>query len=211
MLEKLVLGSYFVNCYLVGSDRTKEIFVIDPGADAESIIVKIEELKARPIAILLTHAHADHTMALRQVKKYFDVPLWYNEKEYKAFIRTKADKSLNEGDVLEIDSIKLHVLETGGHSPGSVSIYTKDIAMFRGNTYDGVVFTGDLVFRRSVGRTDEVGCDGPLLIANIKNKIMHNPELTNNFLILAGHLGITTIGEERAFYQQHPAFGSKLL
>jgi len=205
MLEKIIVGSFFTNCYFIGSDATRNVFVIDPGAESKKIIATIECLKAIPVGSILTHGHPDHAGALKKIKKKFGVPLLYNEKEYKSTIRFKADQWLIEGDIIEIDSIKLRVLETGGHSPGGISLYTRDIRVFKEKSYDGVIFTGDLLFRRSIGRTDAEGCDGELLCSNIRDKIMYNPDLTDNFLILSGHMGITTIGEERAFnpYREH--------
>jgi len=205
MLEKIIVGSFFTNCYLIGSDVTRKVIVIDPGAEPEKIIATIEFLNVVPIAIILTHGHPDHAGALKKIRKKYGVPFLCNEKEYKSTIRAKAERWLNEGDIIKVDSIKLRVLETGGHSPGGISLYTRDIRKFRKKSYDGVIFTGDLLFRRSVGRTDAEGCDGELLCSNIRDKIMYNPDLTDDFLILSGHMGITTIGEERAInpYREH--------
>ena len=87
--------------------------------------------------------------------------------------------------------------------------FTKDIHEFGGNNYDGVIFTGDLLFRRSKGIDDGVGCDKALLNNNLREKIMYNPDLTDNFLVLPGHEGETTIDEERSLNPFGKEFLSK--
>lgn len=196
-LEKIIVGMFGTNSYLIGSQSNNEVYIIDPGAQADLIIGKIRELNAKPIGIILTHGHPDHTGALKELKTMFNIPLLYNKKEYKNPILIEANHWLKEGDTLNIGNITLHILETGGHSPGGISLYTKDITSFRGNKYDGIIFTGDLIFRRSIGRTDLVDGNRMQLFENIFNKIIYNPEFTESFLILAGHMGLTTIGEEK--------------
>jgi glyoxylase-like metal-dependent hydrolase (beta-lactamase superfamily II) len=175
------------------------VVIIDPGAEPETIINAINEIGAKPIAILLTHAHFDHTMKLGTVKRKFRVPLMYNKKEFDSGIYSQkmADKWLKEGDAIKIGEITLYVLETPGHSPGSLIFYSKDVKEYNGKKIDGVIFTGDLLFRGSIGRTDLQGGSSELLFSSIKNKIMRNPELSDNFLVLPGHMGNTSIRIER--------------
>ncbi len=104
---------------------------------------------------------------------------------------------MNEGDFISIGQITLNVLETPGHSPGSLCFYTKDVKEYEGHPIDGIIFSGDLIFRRSIGRSDFGGGNPNLLFSSIKNKIMHNPEITDKFLIFSGHMGATSVGEER--------------
>ena len=159
----------------------------------------LESHQLEPKGIVLTHAHRDHTGAVRRLMRLSDarITLYYHQQGYRHPFRKKADKWLAEGDLLSLGRITLHVLETAGHSPGGISLYTTDVRTFRGVHYDGVVFTGDLIFRRSLGRTDITGGEKQLLFDNIRSKLMYHPPLSDNFLILAGHLGITTIGEEK--------------
>lgn len=207
ILEKLTVGIFGCNCYLIGSRLRKEIFIIDPGAQSELILDKIHQLKVKPKGIILTHGHPDHTGALASIKDEYDIPVLYNKGEYKKPISTKADRWLNEGDIFSIGNLQLHVLETGGHSIGGISLYTKDITNFRGKNYDGIIFTGDLIFRRSVGRTDLSEGNRQRLFENISQKIIYNTDLSEDFLILAGHMGLTTIKEEK---QLNP-FGKSFL
>lgn len=208
ILKKLLVSSSwfsgdndsFTNCYLIGSRRTREVFVIDPGGSPDIIINKIYELECIPVAIILTHTHIDHRDALDELKKEFNPPIFYNKNEMECFRKLKkmkADKWIGENDILTIDQINLHVLETGGHSPGSLSLYSYNIKKYKRKNYEGIIFTGDLILKNSIGRTDIRGGDYELLCSNIKNKIMYNPRLSDKFLILAGHREITTIKAEK--------------
>ena len=197
ILERLIVGPLGTNSYIFGSD--KKVVIIDIGGDPDIIINTIEKLDLEPIAILLTHGHYDHTLKVGKILRYFNIPLMFNKKEFDfgIFTHKTADKWLSEGDSMEIGAITLHVLETPGHSPGALSYYSKDLKEFEGRQIDGVVFTGDLIFRGSIGRSDLRGGDPHLLFSSIKTKIMYNPEITDNFLICPGHMGITYVGEER--------------
>ncbi|MBD3216307.1 MAG: MBL fold metallo-hydrolase [Candidatus Lokiarchaeota archaeon] len=201
ILKKLIVGPIGTNCYIFGSESTREVVIIDPGGDAKDIINAVEDLNAKPIAVLLTHGHFDHSMKVGRIKRHFEIPLKYNKKEYDSGIysQKKADKWLNEGDIIKIGDINLHVLETPGHSPGALSYYTPDVKEYNGQYIDGLIFTGDLLFRRSIGRTDIGGGDQQQLFSSIKNKIIKNPEITNDFLVFPGHMGKTTIAEEKQY------------
>ena len=195
ILKKLIVGSIGTNCYVFGSD--KEVVIIDPGGDPEMIISTIEELGVTPIAILLTHEHFDHTTGVEGVLNRYKIPLMYSKNGFRRYVQ-EANKRLAEGDEIKMNNISLRVLETPGHSRGGVCYYTKEVKEIDGKKIDGIIFTGDLLFRRSIGRTDIGGGNQTELFSSIKNKIMYNPELTDNFLVLPGHMGITSIGEERS-------------
>ena len=199
ILKKLIVGALGTNCYIFGSSKTKEVVIIDPGGEASAIIKEVKNLDAKPIAVLLTHGHFDHTMKVGNIIKHFAIPLMYSKKEYDSGIYNtrEADKWLNEGDIIEINNLSLKVLETPGHSPGSLAFYTKDIKEVDGKKCEGIIFTGDLLFRRSIGRSDIHGGNQQQLFLSIKNKIMYNPKLSDNFLVFPGHMGNTSIGEER--------------
>lgn len=199
ILRKLVVGALATNCYIFGSDVTKEIVIIDPGGDDDRIIEVIEELDVKPIAILLTHGHFDHTLKVGKIKRQYKIPLMYNKKEKDSgiFSNKDADNWLQEGDIIDVGELKLHVLETPGHSPGSLCFYSDDVSEYEDQKIDGILFSGDLIFRQSIGRSDFEGGDQNLLFSSIKHKIMYNKSLTDNFLICSGHMGLTTIGFER--------------
>ncbi len=200
IFKKLIVGQLGTNCYIFGSDKTKEIVVIDPGGNSEAIIRNIDELNGKPIAVLLTHGHFDHTTKVGKMMRHFQIPLMYNKKEYDSgtFKQKEANRWLVEEDEIKIGEINLLTLETPGHSPGSLCFYTSDVNKFRGNEISGVVFTGDLLFRGSIGRSDFPGGNQNLLFESIRKKIMHNKGINDNFIVCPGHMGLSTVGEEKA-------------
>jgi len=199
ILKKLIVGALGTNCYIFGSSKVKKGVIIDPGAEANQIIKVIEETGVEPIGIVLTHGHFDHCQKVGKVKRHFDIPLMFNKKEYDSgvFNRKSADRWLKEGDVIDVGELTLHVLETPGHSPGGLSLYSKDVKELNGQKIDGIIFTGDLLFRRSIGRSDVPGGNQSVLFSSIKNKIMYNSDITDDFLVFPGHMGTTSVGEER--------------
>ena len=200
IFEKLIVGQLGTNCYIFGSDKTNELVVIDPGGNAEAIISKIDELRGKPIAVLLTHGHFDHTTKVGKILRHFQIPLMFNKKEYDfgTYKQKEADRWLVEGDDIEIGEITLHTLETPGHSPGSLCFYSPDVDKFRGNDIDGIIFTGDLIFKGSIGRSDFSGGNQNLLFESIRKKIMHHKGINDNFIVCPGHMGLSTVREERA-------------
>ncbi len=199
ILQKLIIGNLGTNSYIFGSNETREVVIIDPGAEANKIIDSIEKLKSKPIAILLTHGHYDHILAAGDVQNFFEIPLMFNKKEFDSgiFNKKNADRWLKDGDFINIGEITLKVVETPGHSLGSLCFYSTDPKEYEGQKIDGIIFTGDLIFRRSIGRSDLRGGNSEQLFSSIKNKIMYNPEITDNFLLFPGHMDISTVGEER--------------
>jgi len=200
IFKKLIVGALGTNCYIFGSNKTKEVVVIDPGGNADAIINSIDELKGKPVAVLLTHGHFDHTTKVGKIMRHFQIPLMYNRKEYDSgtFKQKEANRWLVEGDIINVGEINLLTLETPGHSPGSLCFYSSDVDKFRGNEIGGIVFTGDLLFRGSIGRSDFPGGNQNLLFESIRKKIMHNKGITDNFIVCPGHMDLSTVGEERA-------------
>jgi glyoxylase-like metal-dependent hydrolase (beta-lactamase superfamily II) len=199
ILKRLIVGPLGTNCYLFGSEITGEIVIIDPGGDATRIIKEVENMNAIPVAVLLTHGHFDHTLKVKRLLTHFQIPLMYNKKEFdsKIFTGTEANRWLEEGDTLTIGEITLRTLETPGHSPGSLCFYTNDVKNFNNQNIEGILFSGDLLFQGSIGRSDIGGGNQNQLFRSIKEKIMYNKELSDNYLVFPGHMGSTSIGEER--------------
>ena len=196
ILKKLVVGPIASNCYIVGSEATKEGMIIDPGADAYAILKKVRELGLKIKLIVLTHRHPDHVGAAGQVKeatgaevaahveaaKYLpQSPSYIFEPPYQA--SPYPDRLLKGGDSVDIDDLHFTVLHTPGHTPDGISLV--------GN---GVVFTGDTLFNYGIGRYDLVDGNYRQLMDSIHNKLMVLPDDTR---VYPGHGPDTTIGTER--------------
>ena len=196
ILETLPLGAYQANCYLYASTKTKRGFVIDPGGEPDVILKRISELGLDIEAIILTHGHPDHTDALLQVQAGISVPVWLHEnavsdlanKQMYAFLGFNFnsichDRLLHDSNILGQGDDKLTVLHTPGHTPGCICLHGM-----------GVVFTGDTLFARSIGRTDMPGGDPYTILDSIKTKLMTLPDETQ---VYPGHGPSSTIGSER--------------
>ncbi len=198
ILEILTVGALETNCYILGEEKTKQCVVIDPGGDFEIIEEHLNKLRLKVKYIILTHGHVDHIGALSQLKKATKAEILIHSKDSAMLydpnqnlsifsgdeiIATKADKALEEGDAIECGGIKLEVLHTPGHTPGSISLLT-----------DKMIFTGDALFCGSIGRTDFPGSSYQKLIRSIKDKILSKED---ELIIYPGHGPSSTIGEER--------------
>lgn len=195
IIRRIPAGMYAANCYIIMDDESRETAVIDPGGDSDDIINCIKELKCIVKYILLTHARADHTGAVDQIREIFNVPVCVNAEDKKMiadkafmFGSYKEDKEkdieLNDGDMLKIGKIKIKCLKTPGHTPGGMCFLLDDDA----------VITGDTLFAGSVGRTDFAGGDSEAIIKSIKSKLM---VLNDHIEVLPGHGVESTIGRER--------------
>ncbi len=195
-LEIMPFGT---NCYLVGSNQTRDGMVIDPAGDGARIMSNIGELGLNIGLVVITHAHPDHIGAIRHIVGSTGASLAVHTTEgviLQRYIHSQPvglvtdskshpvpDKLLNDSDSLVIGDLKFQVLHTPGHSAGGICIVGH-----------GVVFSGDTLFSMSIGRTDGPGGDYNLLISNIKNKLL---VLSDETVVLPGHGPKTTIGRER--------------
>ena len=197
LVKKTVLGVYQENAYVIVDDATRDALIIDPGDEGESLVRYLESLKINLKAILLTHGHVDHVGAVDAVKDAFSVPVYISEIDMKfieqrkmAFGKMKrADFFLKEGDEFIFAGKKVQIIETPGHSRGSLSYYV-----------DGLLFSGDVLFQNSVGRTDLPGGNMEELLYSIKEKLMKLPGETRVF---PGHGPETTLAMEKAFNGYH--------
>jgi len=203
ILKALELGPFASNCYIVGSEKTKEGMIIDPGTEAETIMESVRQLGLSIKLIVATHAHPDHIMALHQVEEATEAPFAMHEAEASGGIvqamagmlgmlmtgsfgaPPKPERLLKDGDIIEVGDLRFAVLHTPGHSPGGISLYGH-----------GVVFSGDTLFNFGIGRTDFPGCSYTELMDSIHNKLMALPDET---VVLPGHGPQTTIATERKY------------
>jgi hydroxyacylglutathione hydrolase len=200
IIDILELGPFFVNCYIVGDPETKIGFIIDPGWDTEKIISHVNQLGLTIENIIITHGHADHIVVLDEVRLHFGARVLIGEKDAPMLLDSNAnlsaftgeqlqtrpaDKTLHEGDIISAGNLQFKVLDTPGHSPGSISLYGH-----------GVVFTGDALFLGSIGRTDFPGSSQETLLESIHQKLLTLPDDT---IVYSGHGPDTTIGQEKNF------------
>ena len=189
------------NCYLLSAEGSDRALIVDPGDEADRILAAVDELGVTVEGILLTHCHFDHIGAVAPVARETGAPVWCPEIEvpvladimsfvpfpgigpYESY---EADESVSGGERLELAGFEIDVLFTPGHSPGHVTYSIPDQA---------ALFSGDVLFQGSVGRTDLPGGDWATLLESIRGLVDGHPEETT---VYPGHMGITTLGAERA-------------
>ena len=200
-VEMLTVGQVAENCFLVRPQGGDRLIVIDPGEEAERILAAVEATGAGVEAILITHCHFDHVGAVAPVAKAtgapvycpeFEVPIladimrWVPWEGFGPYESYEADEVVNGDETLELAGLELEVVHTPGHSPGHVTYAVRG---------EPAIFSGDVLFRGSVGRTDLPGSDGPTLLASLGKQLDTFPDET---VVHPGHMGLTTIGAERA-------------
>ena len=196
LIKCFTVGSYETNCYIVSDEETLECAVIDPGADGSTILNYLEEARLVCRAILLTHGHFDHTGAVEALMEETGAPLYMHEADngvtiggdYYRFSAPEGTRFYKNGDILVLGSLSFTVLETPGHTPGSVTLLLS-------GTEDGdrALFTGDTLFRDSCGRTDFPGGSTDEILRSLKRLAA----LPGDYEVYPGHMGATTLERER--------------
>jgi len=198
----LTVGSLETNAYILAEEISGEAVVIDPGAEGDRIAEIVRQHGWNLKAIWLTHAHFDHLGGIGALLRSFSPPppvalhpedcwLWREKGGADLFgveiedLAEAPDMGLYHGDVLEIGKAFCEVRHTPGHTPGHVAFYCPE---------DAALFSGDLIFRGSVGRTDLPGGDWDALLESIHTQVFTLPDETR---IFPGHGPITTVGEEK--------------
>ncbi len=176
---QVYMGSYPVKCYLLTCKATGDTAVIDTGANPNALISKASQLGVRPTKILLTHTHPDHAGGLSVLDRTYGCPTWVDRDEL-APTGSRDLKRVQEGDVIELGKLKIHVIETPGHTPGGCS--------YRINNS---VISGDVIFAGSMGRAN---VSFEKLYHSIVKKLLVLPDQTGLF---PGHGPATTVGEEK--------------
>ncbi|WP_017554325.1 MBL fold metallo-hydrolase [Heyndrickxia coagulans] len=199
--KQLPVGPIQTNCYILWNHE-KDCLIFDPGAEFERLHAFIGENALNPLAVLLTHAHFDHIGALDAVRDAYKIPAYIHQKEEMwlgdpgqngshffgmgEISARGAEKLIAGEDMLKIGSFSLQVLETPGHSPGSVSYWLPD---------HNIVFSGDALFFGSIGRTDLPGGNHGVLQESIHTKLL---VLHPDTIVFPGHGPQTTIGDEKS-------------
>src|SRR3712207_4399273 len=194
------VGPVAENAYLVRAEGSDLALMIDPGEEADRLLGAVRELGVELDAILLTHTHFDHVGAVAPVAEKTGAEVWVPviEKDVLAnimdyvpwpgfgpFKSYDAEHTLEGGEKLELAGFEIDVLFTPGHSPGHVTFSIPD---------EQAIFSGDVLFQGSVGRTDLPGGDWPTLLASIRSLVDTLPEETT---VYPGHMGITSLGAEK--------------
>jgi len=188
------------NCFIAGCEDTHEAVVVDPGDEADRILLSLAESKLKAKYILNTHGHFDHVAANKKMKGATGADLIIHALDAPMLSQISAgasmwglsaddspppDQTVAEGDIINFGNLSLKVLHTPGHTQGGISFYA-----------DGCVFVGDTLFAGSIGRTDFAGGNFETLIASIREKLFR---LADDTRVLTGHGPETTIGSEKQY------------
>ena len=192
LIKSFTLGHVQTNCYVVTDEKTLECAVIDPGAEANTIMRYLEENRLKCRCILLTHGHFDHTGAVEDIRKETDAQVYMSAGDVRRKITEigykyappKGTDFFVEGDTVQVGSLVFEVIETPGHSQGSVCFRCGD-----------ALFTGDTLFRDSCGRTDLPASNPNDMLRSLRKLA----ELPGDYEVYPGHMEDTTLERERRF------------
>jgi glyoxylase-like metal-dependent hydrolase (beta-lactamase superfamily II) len=199
MVRGIVVGVFAENCWIIGSRKTREGIAIDPGDQPEEIMALAKDMGLNIKLIANSHAHIDHILGVRGVQEATGARFLLHPQELEIARGVagaasellgqavepppEPDALLADGDEVEVEGVKLKVIHTPGHTPGSLSFYT-----------EGMLFSGDTLFRGSIGRTDLQGGDYGQEMSSIVDRLL---ELPDDTIVLPGHMQETKIGIER--------------
>lgn len=200
-------GPFMVNTYLVYDENAMKGFIIDPGSDIGPLLDHCDGNRITVESIIATHTHIDHIAGVGEVQRRYGIPFYCSERE-KDFIQNvsvqarmfgvkdpgipKIDRFLPDSGSVKLGGYELELFHTPGHSPGSLSFYSRE---------NSIVFSGDALFNMSIGRTDLPGGSYEELIRSIEEKLFTLPDETT---VYPGHGPSTTIGSEK---RMNPFFG----
>lgn len=198
--ETMPVGLLQCNCTVLGNEKSLEAIVVDPGADLPKIMAVVAKHGLTVRKIVVTHAHIDHIAGAQQLKQLTGAPIFYNQNDLPLVTMmdvqagwlgvatpqvSAPDGDLTGGQTVTVDGLVAEVLHTPGHTQGSLCLYLPE---------HNLLLAGDTLFAGSVGRTDLPGGDTRMLIHSIRSELLPLPEQT---VVVPGHGGETTIGEER--------------
>ena len=207
-------GPWGTNCYVVATGPGAECVVVDPGNDAaQGVAEVVREHNLKPVSILVTHGHIDHMWCVAPVAGTYDSTAWIHPEDRHLLTDPMAGispetasmllgqkvefaepddvRELADGQHLELAGLELVVDHTPGHTRGSVTFRTP----YGQRDVSEVMFSGDLLFAGSIGRTDLPGGDHPTMLRSLRDKVLTLPD---DIVVLPGHGEQTSIGRERA-------------
>jgi len=198
--EILPVGMLQCNCSIFGDETSREAIVIDPGDEIDQILAVLAKHGLKVQAIIITHAHIDHIGGAQKLKAATAAPVYMNAADQELYDhldmqaawlgmrtpeRTEVDVPAREGDVVKLGPADFHILQTPGHTQGSISLWIPQ---------EGKLIAGDTLFKDSIGRTDLPGGDHQQILRSIHGKLL---KLEDPTVVIPGHGPNTTIGRER--------------
>jgi glyoxylase-like metal-dependent hydrolase (beta-lactamase superfamily II) len=207
-------GPWATNCYVVATGPGSECVVVDPGKDAAPGVADVVlEHRLKPVAVLVSHGHIDHMWCVAPVSGAYDATAWIHPRDRHLLADPMAAMSpdtagmllggrfefaepddvaeLTDGQTLELAGLTFAVDHTPGHTEGSVTFRTP----YHQDDVSALMFSGDLLFAGSIGRTDLPGGDHPTMLRSLREKVL---PLDDDIVVLPGHGEQTSIGRERA-------------
>jgi hydroxyacylglutathione hydrolase len=196
----LPVGILQCNCSIFADEQGREAIVIDPGDEIEKITAILDKHHLRVTAIVITHAHIDHIAAAQKLRVLTHAPVYMDERDQALLNmldaqanwlgvetppRTDIDVHANDSTVLHLGGSSFQVLQTPGHTPGSLSLWIAG---------EKKLLAGDTLFRDSIGRTDLPGGNSRQILSSIKTRLLNLPDET---VVIPGHGQMTTVGREK--------------
>lgn len=201
-IKTYVLGGISTNCYVIYHEGKKEAVIVDPADNGAFLLNKCRELGVEPTAILLTHGHFDHILAVEDIRRVFHCQVYAHVDEERLLedssmnlsgtlgierMELSADEFLRDGQVIHLLGDEWKVLATPGHTAGSVCYYLES---------EQVLISGDTLFYESMGRTDLPTGSSSAIVKSITEKLFVLPDDT---MVYPGHGDPTTIGYEKKY------------
>jgi glyoxylase-like metal-dependent hydrolase (beta-lactamase superfamily II) len=199
-IKKLEVGKLATNCYIVVHKETEDAIIIDPGDDAEYIISVLQREQLTPKQIIATHGHFDHVLGVLEIKLAYDIPFFIHKAD-EFLLKRAVDSSdyftgiksdpvpmpdgyIDETSKIILSDVEFSILETPGHTPGSISLFNKD---------EKVLFVGDVIFKEGVGRTDFSYSD----FNKLKESIGILTKLKDKYTVYPGHEDTFSLDESQ--------------
>jgi glyoxylase-like metal-dependent hydrolase (beta-lactamase superfamily II) len=198
--EIIPVGPLQCNCSIIGDENTREAMVIDPGDEVDDLLAVVHKHNLQVKQIVITHAHIDHVGGAMKLRAATGAPILLNQNDYAllkmldvqaAWIgvpqpgEVAIDRSITTGESVSAGSHTAQILHTPGHTEGSICLYFEP---------EKKLIAGDTLFAGSIGRTDLPGGDMQKIMRSLHTTVLSLPDDT---VVVPGHGGLTTIGEER--------------